>query len=616
MSLGRVRSPGAHRRAPGPATSARALWRRARRRTCAASMLERGVRSRARLLRRCIRRRWARCEPAAARRSRFRRRRRSALPRHGRSDRQERSGAAITCSATSRPTISARRKPASRSARSGMPTRWPRPDGSTSARALFEQLLARRNPLGLLSEDIHPATGELWGNFPQTYSLVGLINTAMRLSRSWESMLLGRDEPSHRHLQSCRAARRTRAPAVSLRRCAARSRSTAGSGSAGAGERGDRRGNRPRSCTRERDGNIEYALLDLTRTEYERLLPRLRQPHVVAAAAFPPVAARIQARRLRRLSARQPALRRALARLLRDDDLVWIHDYHLIPLAAELRALGVRPAHRLLPAHSAAAAGAADDAAAPRASFSRRSPPTISSACRTARDRDALLEYFRTEMGARTSPTATCSSRDGRRPRVRAFPIAIDTAAVARQAAHAVDSAATQRLVRSLEHRALAIGVDRLDYSKGLPQRFEAFAHFLSRASANGARRFRSCRSRRRRARRCRNIASCARGSKRLAGRDQRTLRRTRLDADPLRQPQLQPVDAGGLLPRGRCRGGDAAARRHESRRQGIRRRAGAGRSRRADPVELRRRGRRAHAGDHHQSVRCRTTSRTASKPR
>jgi GH15 family glucan-1,4-alpha-glucosidase len=57
------------------------------------------------------------------------------------------------------------------------------------ARGLFEQLLSRRNPLGLLSEDVHPATGELWGNFPQTYSLVGLIGAASRLSRSWESVL-------------------------------------------------------------------------------------------------------------------------------------------------------------------------------------------------------------------------------------------------------------------------------------------------------------------------------------------------------------------------------------------------------------------------------------------
>ncbi|CCG40673.1 glycoside hydrolase family 15 protein [Magnetospirillum molischianum] len=54
------------------------------------------------------------------------------------------------------------------------------------ARDLFETVLAHRNPLGLLSEDIDPRSGELWGNFPQTYSMVGLINCAMRLSRSWE----------------------------------------------------------------------------------------------------------------------------------------------------------------------------------------------------------------------------------------------------------------------------------------------------------------------------------------------------------------------------------------------------------------------------------------------
>ena len=54
------------------------------------------------------------------------------------------------------------------------------------ARALFEKLLARRNRHGLLSEDIAMATGELWGNYPQTYSLVGLINSAMKLSMSWE----------------------------------------------------------------------------------------------------------------------------------------------------------------------------------------------------------------------------------------------------------------------------------------------------------------------------------------------------------------------------------------------------------------------------------------------
>jgi GH15 family glucan-1,4-alpha-glucosidase len=50
-------------------------------------------------------------------------------------------------------------------------------------------MLACRNSLGLLSEDLDPTTHELWGNFPQTYSMVGIINSAMRLSRSWEDAL-------------------------------------------------------------------------------------------------------------------------------------------------------------------------------------------------------------------------------------------------------------------------------------------------------------------------------------------------------------------------------------------------------------------------------------------
>ncbi|MEZ5815889.1 MAG: glycoside hydrolase family 15 protein [Hyphomicrobiaceae bacterium] len=57
------------------------------------------------------------------------------------------------------------------------------------AREIFEALLAARNPLGLMSEDTDAQTGELWGNFPQTYSMVGIINGAMRLSKPWESML-------------------------------------------------------------------------------------------------------------------------------------------------------------------------------------------------------------------------------------------------------------------------------------------------------------------------------------------------------------------------------------------------------------------------------------------
>ncbi len=54
------------------------------------------------------------------------------------------------------------------------------------ARELYERLLHCRNGLGLMAEHLDPATGRMWGNFPQTYSMVGIINSAQRLSKRWE----------------------------------------------------------------------------------------------------------------------------------------------------------------------------------------------------------------------------------------------------------------------------------------------------------------------------------------------------------------------------------------------------------------------------------------------
>ncbi len=59
-------------------------------------------------------------------------------------------------------------------------------DRRAEARALFEKLLACRNPHGLLAEHIDLRSGEQWGNFVQTYSMVGLINAAIRLSIRWD----------------------------------------------------------------------------------------------------------------------------------------------------------------------------------------------------------------------------------------------------------------------------------------------------------------------------------------------------------------------------------------------------------------------------------------------
>lgn len=62
-------------------------------------------------------------------------------------------------------------------------------DRHDEARDIFAEVLERRNALGLLSEGVHVETRALWGNFPQTYSMVGLINAALKLSRKWEDVV-------------------------------------------------------------------------------------------------------------------------------------------------------------------------------------------------------------------------------------------------------------------------------------------------------------------------------------------------------------------------------------------------------------------------------------------
>jgi GH15 family glucan-1,4-alpha-glucosidase len=57
------------------------------------------------------------------------------------------------------------------------------------AREYFSELLKLRNRLGMMSEDVDTKSGEMWGNYPQTYSLVGIVNCAVRLSRPWEAII-------------------------------------------------------------------------------------------------------------------------------------------------------------------------------------------------------------------------------------------------------------------------------------------------------------------------------------------------------------------------------------------------------------------------------------------
>ena len=68
---------------------------------------------------------------------------------------------------------------------------------ASQAKEMFVDLLKHRNSFGILSEDIHPVNHELWGNIPQTYSMAGIINTAVCLSRPWVAAWSDEIEPTY-----------------------------------------------------------------------------------------------------------------------------------------------------------------------------------------------------------------------------------------------------------------------------------------------------------------------------------------------------------------------------------------------------------------------------------
>jgi trehalose 6-phosphate synthase len=178
---------------------------------------------------------------------------------------------------------------------------------------------------------------------------------------------------------------------------------------------------------------------------------------------------------------------RKLLPLLRPDDLIWIHDYHLIPLGSRLRELGVRlpigfflhipfphiETLRVLPTHAELVRDLASydvlgfQTQSDLASFHSAAERLFGPAAVAGRPNVALGE---------------------RKVVADVFPIGVDVDAVQKQAALARNSAAVRRMIDSLQGRKLMIGVDRLDYSKGLVERFAAYEQFLESYPENRGR--------------------------------------------------------------------------------------------------------------------------------
>ena len=171
---------------------------------------------------------------------------------------------------------------------------------------------------------------------------------------------------------------------------------------------------------------------------------------------------------------------RKLAGLLKPDDAIWVHDYHLIPLGEELRRLGIGNRigfflHTPLPPRELLATLPVHGELMRCLAFFDLV------GLQTERDRQRLCGYLAGEADAVVDEGGGGAAvrAFGREFRVEAHPIGIDAAHVERSAAGTANIRDVARLKASLAGRRLIVGVDRLDYSKGLTQRFDAFAHLL-----------------------------------------------------------------------------------------------------------------------------------------
>src|SRR5690606_15028656 len=231
---------------------------------------------------------------------------------------------------------------------------------------------------------------------------------------------------------------------------------------------------------RQRDGNIEYATLDLSHEDhdayYNGFANRTLWPLLHFRMDLVDYTRETYAgyRKVNALFADK------LAPLLRPDDLVWIHDYHLIPLGQLLRERGI--GNRIgfflhVPMPSSDLLGALPEHGDLFAALSSYDLVGF----QTVRNLERFQDYVRLFGGGKVLTPGWMQNAAGRRFRGGAFPISIGAGLIARQAEAAVDKPAVRRLRMSLADRGMVIGVDRLDYSKGLPERFRAFERLLER---------------------------------------------------------------------------------------------------------------------------------------
>jgi trehalose 6-phosphate synthase len=238
----------------------------------------------------------------------------------------------------------------------------------------------------------------------------------------------------------------------------------------------------PGSPTLEQNGNVTYATIDMNERAYEMYYNGFSNTSLWPVCHYLLEYFRFDRREWEEYRRVNSMFARKLLPLLQPDDVIWVHDYHLIPLASELRRAGITQPigfflhvpfpdiemFRVLPVYK----------------------QLIRSLC--AYD----VVGFHTPSDLRSFKEAASSiggieqanrrySSDEKPVHADVFPIGIDVDGCRSLALESQETEDVQRMVEHLHGRDLLIGVDRLDYSKGLPERFRSYERLMENYPAN-----------------------------------------------------------------------------------------------------------------------------------
>ncbi len=241
------------------------------------------------------------------------------------------------------------------------------------------------------------------------------------------------------------------------------------------GRVGEATGTAPRLETAE---GVTYATIDLGQEDYDRFYVGFANSALWPLLHFRLGLMRYTREDLAGYLAVNDAFAAALLPLLQPGDLVWVHDYHLIPLGAALRKAGFAGRIGFF-LHIPFVPPSVLEALPPASTLLRALCAYDVVGFQTRTHLQDFLDCARRFSGFAVEGQEVAT--EGRRVRAIADPIGIDAAGFARVAARAAGTAYIQRVRESLVGRALVISAERLDYSKGLPQRFDGFARLLAR---------------------------------------------------------------------------------------------------------------------------------------